>query len=80
MFKAKWGKILFIVFTFGMLINLPGSLFAAGDGEIRIGVAGPHTGFAAAFGDDMYNGVELRIGIKAIRRAAGRSVCKIVQD
>ena len=61
MSKSKWEKVLLIVFAVGILINLPGNLFAEEDGEIRIAVAGPHAGFAAAFGEVMYNGVELAI-------------------
>lgn len=61
MSKIKLGTALLIIFVVGMLINLPASVFAKEDGEIRIAVAGPHTGFAAAFGEDMYNGVELAL-------------------
>jgi branched-chain amino acid transport system substrate-binding protein len=57
------GEIMKRMFTFrssvaALALLVTGSVFAKDEKEIRIGVAGPHTGASAAFGEQLWKGAE----------------------
>lgn len=72
-----WKMILTALLIAGLLAGGPSAAIAAE--EIRIGVAGPHTGFAAEFGAAEYKGAELALE-ELGGKIAGRPVKLIKSD